>query len=120
VDANAIVQDSELTDNGNALPYTPHVKLALTLRHTLASSGTRLETTLRYCGRQYSEAENRDAQRLNDYATVDLKGVQPFALNGIQVEGFIDVTNLFDKRFAVHYGYPDDGLRVLAGVNVTF
>ena len=120
VDANAIVQDSEISDNGNELPYTPRIKLKLTLRCPVKPFDTRLETSLRYRSKQYSESENREVQRLDDYATVDLKILQPFAVKGIEMEGFVNFTNLFDKRFSIHYGYPDDGFRLLAGLNVTF
>jgi len=34
-------------------------------------------------------------------------------------EGFINLYNLFDRDFENHCGYPDDGFRILAGLNLT-
>jgi len=120
VDANAIFQDSEIEDTGNELPYTPQVKLKLALLYTVERSGTRLETTLRYVGEQYSEAENRESQRIDDYVTVDVKAIQPFTIGVVAAEGFVSVKNLFDADYEVHYGYPDDGIRFVAGVDLTW
>jgi vitamin B12 transporter len=120
VDANAILQNSEINATDNELPYTPRVKLMLTLLYTMKSFDTRLETTVRYNSKQYSEAQNIEAQRIDDYATVDLKAIQPFTVKGAALEWFVNLDNLFDKQYEVHYGYPDDGLRFLTGLNLTF
>jgi iron complex outermembrane receptor protein len=120
VDANAIFQDSQIEDTGNELPYTPQVKMKLALLYTVERSGTRLETTLRYVGEHYSEAENREGQRIDDYVTVDVKAIQPFTIGAVAAEGFVSVKNLFDAGYEVHYGYPDDGIRFVAGVNLTW
>lgn len=120
VDADAIFQDSEIEETGNQLPYTPRVKLKLSLLYTLKTFGTRLEATLRYRSEQYSEAENIEAQRIDDYVTVDAKAIQPFTIKSVAVEWFVNVENLFDTQYEVHYGYPDDGFRFLTGVNLTF
>jgi vitamin B12 transporter len=120
VDANAIFQDSEIEETGNELPYTPQVKLKLTLLYTVGRSGTRLETTLRYVGEQYSEAENRESQRIDESVTVDVKAIQPFTIGVVAAEGFVSVKNLFDADYEVHYGYPDDGIRFVAGVDLTW
>ena len=119
-DVNAVVQESEIEETGNELPYTPKVKANLSLLYKLKSTDTRLETTLRYCGKQYSEAQNREDQSIDDYATVDFKVIQPFTIKGVATEWFVNLDNIFDKRYQIHYGYPDDGFRFLAGVNVTF
>lgn len=87
LDFDAILQDSEVTDTGNELPYTPRVKLKLTMQYTLKDPGTRLETTLRYRSRQYSEAENREDQRIDAYTTVDVKVIQPFTIRTLAAEG---------------------------------
>lgn len=120
VDANAIVQDSEIEETGNELPYTPRMKLKLALLYTVGRSGTRLETTLRYVGEQYSEAENRENQRIDDYVTVDVKAIQPFTIGAVAAEGFVSVKNLFDADYEIHYGYPDDGIRFAVGVDLTW
>ena len=80
VDANAIVQDSEVCEAGKELPCTPAVKLKLSLLYTLKNSAVRQETTARYVSDQYSESENRKDQRIDAYATVDLKAVKPFKI----------------------------------------
>lgn len=120
VDANAIVQDSEIDETGNELPYTPRVKLKLAFLCTLKELGTRLETTIRYRSDQYSEVENLERQRIDEYVTVDIKAIQPFTLKTISAEWFLTVENLFDVDYEIHYGYPDDGIRFFTGVNVTF
>jgi iron complex outermembrane receptor protein len=120
VDANAIVQASEVEDTGNQLTYTPPVKLKLSLQYALKAMGTRLETSLRYCGEQYSEIENREAEKLDDYSTVDVKAVQPFKIKSVAAEWFLTVENVFDADYEVHFGYPDDGVRFVSGLNLTF
>ncbi|WP_051553721.1 TonB-dependent receptor plug domain-containing protein [Desulfobulbus elongatus] len=120
LEANLIVQDSEVEETGRELTYTPHLKAKLTLQRTLPGTGTRLETTLRYSGEQYTEMENRAAQQLDDYLTVDCKAIQPFKLAGLNAEWFLNVDNLFDTGYSIHYGYPDEGLRFLTGLNLSF
>lgn len=120
VDANAILQDSEVEDTGNKLTYTPPVTFKLSLQYTLKVTGTRLETALRYSGEQFSEMENREAEKLDDYITVDVKAVQPFKIKAVAAEWFLTVENVFDADYEVHFGYPDDGVRFVSGVNLTF
>jgi iron complex outermembrane receptor protein len=119
-DLNCILQDSENRETGKEIPYTPKRKLKTTLKYTLPDPGTRMEATIRYEGRQFSEIENREAERLGDYVAVDAKVIQPFSVKGIAAEGFIRVDNLFDTDFEVHYGYPDDGIRFVTGINLSF
>ena len=119
VDADVIVQDSEVEETGNELTYTPRVKLRLTLLYALKAVGTRLETTARYRSRQYSEMENRESQRLDAYVAVDLKAIQPFTFKNIPMEWFVSIENLFDADFELHHGYPDDGFRFVSGLNFT-
>ncbi len=120
LEANLILQDSEVEETGKELTYTPTLKSKLTLLATVPHSETRLETTLRYTGKQYSEMENIEAQRLDDYVTVDCKATQPFKLAGMQAEWFVNVENLFDTGYSIHYGYPDEGIRFLTGLNLSF
>lgn len=120
LDANLIVQDSEVEETSNELTYTPHLKSKLTLQSTLPSTGTRLETTVRYTSKQYSEMENREDQRLDDFVSVDCKAIQPFTLGGRKAEWFLNIDNLFDTGYEIHYGYPDEGFRILTGLNLSF
>ena len=120
LDANLIVQDSEVEETGNQLTYTPHLKSKLTLQRTLPRTDTRLEATVRYSGKQYSEMENIEAQRLDEYVTVDCKATQPFKLAGRKAEWFLNIDNLFDTGYEIHYGYPDEGFRILTGLNLSF
>lgn len=120
VDLNAIVQNSEIEESGNELPYTPRVKLKGSVQYTWDAPGTRLEATARYRSKQYSEVENREVQRIDDYVTVDLKAAQPFKLKAVSAEWFVTVENLFDAEYEIHYGYPDDGVRFVSGLNLTF
>jgi iron complex outermembrane receptor protein len=120
VDADVIVQDSEVEETGNELTYTPRIKATLSLLYTLKGQGTRLETSARYNGKQYSEMENREEQRLDDYVTVDFKAIQPFKVKSTDVEWFLTVENLFDTGYQIHFGYPDDGIRLVSGFNFRF
>jgi iron complex outermembrane receptor protein len=120
LEANLILQDSEVEDTGNEMTYTPTVKGKLTLLSTLSQTKTRLETSLRYTGKQYSEMENLEDQRLDDYITLDCKAIQPFTLAGMQAEWFLNINNLFDTGYSIHYGYPDEGVRFMTGLNLTF
>ena len=120
LNANAIIQDSEIEETGTELPYTPRLKLKLSLLYTLKMFGTRLETTARYRSKQYSDVENLKNRRIGDYVTVDFKVVQPFAIKTISAGWFLTVHNLFDTDYEVHFGYPDDGIRFVSGLNLMF
>lgn len=120
VDADLVIQESEIEEAGCELPYTPAVKAKLTLFRTLKNLGTRLEVTLRYRSKQYSEAENVEEQRIDDYVTADLKVTQPFTVKSTHMEWFVGIQNLFDVDYQIHYGYPDDGIRFMSGLNMTF
>ncbi len=120
LDANLIVQDSEVEETSRELTYTPHLKGKLTLQSTLPSTETRLETTIRYAGKQYSEMENREEERLDAAVSVDCKAIQPFTLGGRKAEWFLNIDNLFDTDYEIHYGYPDEGFRILTGLNLSF
>lgn len=101
------------------MTYTPGIRITGTLQYTVPVITTRLEATARYCSQQYSEVENREEETLDEYATVDLKAIQPFKVKKKTVEWFITVNNLLDVDYEIHFGYPDDGIRFVTGVNVT-
>jgi vitamin B12 transporter len=119
VDLDYIVQDSENRETGKELAYTPRNTFKATVKYTLPEWKTRLETKLQYYDSRYSETEARESEKLDAYTTVDLKLLQPFSMGKTSCEGFIDVYNLFDRDFENHYGYPDDGFRVVVGLNLT-
>ncbi len=119
-ETSLIVQHSENSATGQQLPYTPKVKIKQTLRYSLPGQKTRLEGTLRYEGRRYSQVENRAANAMGAFATLDLKASRTFTLRGVNCDGYVTVENLFDRRYQAHYGYPDDGIRVIAGVQARF
>ena len=120
VDFNYILQDSKNKQLNGELTYTPRQKIKTTLRYTYAPFKTRCETSLRYVDKQYSEAGNDPAQRLDDYLTMDLKAIQPLTLGEFKGEAFIEIINLLDTDFEIHYGYPDDGIRMMAGLSFPF
>ncbi|MEZ4524379.1 MAG: TonB-dependent receptor [Desulfobacterales bacterium] len=119
-DFSYILQDSENRETGKELSYTPRHKFSTTLKYVLPRFDTRLETCLRYEAERYSEAEAQESQKLDDYITADLKAVQPFTVKEIPLEFFINICNLFDADFEFHHGYPDDGIRFVTGLNMTF
>jgi vitamin B12 transporter len=119
VDLDYIVQDSENQETRKELAYTPRNTFKATVKYTLPGWKTRLETKLQYADQRYSEVEARESEKLDAYTTVDLKLLQPFSVGRTSCEGFIDVYNLFDRNFENHFGYPDDGFRVVAGLNLT-
>ncbi|KAF0189368.1 MAG: iron complex outermembrane recepter [Desulfobulbaceae bacterium] len=114
------LQDSENRDTGKKLPYTPAIKLKETLSYTLTEYKTRLEGTIRYEGRRYSQMENLLAQRLDDFVVVDTKLIQPFKLSGMSTDGYLKVDNLFNTAYENHIGYPNDGIVCSAGVQIKF
>lgn len=119
-EGSVIIQDSGIGETDDELPYTPQVKVQLSLRYTLKKPGTRLETKVRYYSEQYSEVENRTTQRIDDYTAVDFKAIQPFKFKKVAAQWFVNIDNLFDAEYEIHYGYPDDGIRFVSGLNLTF
>ncbi len=117
---SCIVQDSENKDTGKKLPYTPALKVKSTLRYTLARFKTRLEGTVRYEGSRFSQVENLPAEEMDAYVVADFKATQPFTLAGLAVEGTLRVDNIGNTSYATHFGYPADGLVVMAGMQVKF
>jgi len=115
-----IFQGSRNEDSGKELPYTPSIKLKNTLMYAIPRLKTRLEGTIRYEGGRFSEVENIPSQRLAGYAVVDLKATQPFSILGNAADCYVKVDNLFNESFQSHFGYPDDGLRFAAALQVRF
>lgn len=119
-DFSYILQDSENKETGRELPYTSRHKCRVTLKSSLPQTDTRLEATFRYETERFSEAQAKESMKLDDFVTADIKVVQPCVVKGKKTELFLNVYNLFDTDFEIHHGYPDDGIRFLSGVNITF
>lgn len=117
---NIIMQNSKNSDTGKDLPYTPKLKLRCTSQYTLPSLKTRLEGTVRYEGKRFSQLENLPSQRLDDYISVDIKATQPISIKKIIADWFIKADNLFNASYQTHYGYPDDGIRFITGLQMRF
>lgn len=117
---NGILQNSRNDVTGKELPYTPRTTMKMSGQYTLAPLKTKLEAALRYEGSRYSEAEALESQRLDEYFVVDLKIMQPFQNKGEHGEWFVKIDNLFNRSFQSHFGYPDDGLRFVTGINWRF
>jgi iron complex outermembrane receptor protein len=117
---NAILQTSRNEETGADLPYTPKRKLKTTVQYTLPRIKTHMEGVVRYESARFSEAENLASQRLDSYAVVDVKVLQPFSIKGTTGELFAEVDNVFDTAYESHFGYPDDGIRFNAGIQMRF
>ena len=46
--------------------------------------------------------------------------VHPMGFNKFKTELFVHLMNLLDEDYESHYGYPDDGFRATAGLNIEF
>lgn len=119
-EVNAIFQKSRNRDTGEDLPYTPKIKLKATVQYVLPGLMTRLEGTVRYEDSRYSESENLEVQRLDPYTVVDVKAIQPFSVKKQTWEWFVKIDNVFDTAYESHYGYPDDGVRFVTGIQMRF
>jgi len=119
IDISYILQESKDKETDEDLIYTPKHKAKITGKYVLATN-TRLEAILRAVSDQYSDSENSDSNKLDDYMNVDLKMIQPLTLKSLPGEFFIHIQNLFDTDFEFHQGYPDDGIRFVSGLNLNF
>lgn len=88
--------------------------------HDLDHWQTRLEATVKMMTDQYSDMENTEEEKLDNYTTMDIKVGQPLTLASHKAEIYAKINNLTDTGYAIHYGYPDDGLRLLVGLNMKF
>jgi vitamin B12 transporter len=94
-------------------------------KHTLKGSGTltlpfglRLEPEIKYASARFGDLDNSSEKRLGGYTTVNFKATLPFDLGRCEAEAFVSVQNLLDHDFSVHFGYPDNGLRAMLGIQV--
>lgn len=119
LDLNYIWQDTNNRGNDKKLSYAPEHTLKLILK-TKFKTGTRLELIARGYTEQYTDTENTESERINAYITADTKILHPVILMKKKTEFFVHLHNLFDTDYSSHYGYPDDGFKVLAGMNINF
>lgn len=119
LDLSYLFQTSRNRDNDQELTYTPEHKFKITLNWTLPTK-TRTETSVTSISSHYSDIENTSEKKVDGYTTLDLKIIQPVGFPKCQTELFVYLENLLDEAYEVHYGYPDDGFRVTAGLNIDF
>lgn len=114
-----IGQESHNRENGKELPYTPAHTFKTTMNWTLPTK-TRTETTVTWVSDLFSDLENTVEKEVDGHTTVDLKLIQPIHLQDYQMELFVYFENLLNEAYEVHFGYPDDGFRMTAGLKVDF
>ena len=119
MDISYVWQQSENRENDQDLTYTPDHKLKAKLNWCLPTK-TRMETTVSYVSRHYSDLENSSEKSVSGYTTLDLKIIQPICCKACQTEWVLYIENLLDREYETHYGYPDDGFRFTLGLNVDF
>lgn len=119
-DLSFIWQNSKDRDTAKKLPYTPDIKVKMTLLYTVPKLKTRLEGSFRYEGERYSQTENLPEQKLNEYVTADIRVTQPVTIKTVKADLYVKVDNLFNSAYQSHLGYPDDGIRALGGVQMRF
>jgi len=119
LDVNYIWQETQNRDNGKKLSYAPEHTLKLTLS-TKFSTGTRMELTARGYTEQYTDTDNTETETIKAYITADAKMIHPLVLMDKKTEIFVHLHNLLDTDYESHYGYPDDGFKVQAGMNINF
>lgn len=119
-DLSFIYQNSRNKATGKDLPYTPGIKMKTTVQYTLPKLKTRLEGSVRYESSRFSQADNLPTQKINDYVTVDIRVTQPVTIKGVKTDIYVKVDNLLNAAYQNHFGYPDDGIRALVGVQMRF
>jgi vitamin B12 transporter len=119
MDVSYLWQQGRNRETDTELTYTPEHKFKVTLNWTWPTK-TRTETTVTSASGYFSDLENTAEKKVDGNTTVDLKLIQPVGFQRCRTELFVYFENLLDETYDVHYGYPDDGFRVTAGVNIDF
>ncbi|MFP4475651.1 MAG: TonB-dependent receptor plug domain-containing protein [Desulfatibacillaceae bacterium] len=120
LEGSYVLQATRNEDNDEQMPYAPTHTVKLTARSTVGPWNTRLEGTGRARSSQYTDLDNTTAKELDGHVVFDAKVTQPFPLASLPAEAYVHVENLFDTCHHVHFGYPDDGFRVSAGMSLDF
>lgn len=79
-----------------------------------------MESSLRAYSRQFTDTNNTPNEAIQGYATVDAKVIEPVTLGGYSGEVYLHLINILDRDYSSHYGYPDDGIRFVCGLNINF
>ncbi len=114
-----IYQDTKNKKTGGELGYAPHHNLKVIGKYVM-STRTKIETTFKAVSRQYSSPDTAQSITMGGYVVVNLKMIHPVTIGTWQSELFVHIDNLLDTDFETHAGYPDDGFRFLAGMNINF
>ena len=119
LDVNYVWQQTKNEENRGELSYAPQHHGKVTVKHILAVK-TRLELIARAYSSQFTDTDSTVSEKINGYATVDVRVIQPLTIFSRPVEWFVHFKNLFDREYDAHYGYPDDGFRFICGMNMNF
>lgn len=117
-DLSYIYQDTKNRESGNNLAYSPEHQAKITIKYSLPFK-TRMEAILKYADAQMSSPDTNQAEKLDSYTIVDIKIIRPIVIKSIHGDIFLNVYNLFDTCYEIHAGYPDDGFRLIAGINIS-
>ncbi|MBN1905886.1 MAG: TonB-dependent receptor [Deltaproteobacteria bacterium] len=119
MDMSYIYQETENEETGYDLPYSPDHTFKVTGIITLPSK-TKVEATVKGNSRQYSSPGTLQEQVLASYAAMNIKIIHPVTILNYGGEVYLHMDNLLDTAFETHAGYPDDGFRFIAGLNINF
>ncbi len=114
-----IYLDTKNKENRNELAYSPHHNVKITLKYELPVQ-TRVEAIFKAVSDQYSSPDTSQSKKMDDYCVLNLKILHPVKYKTYPCEVYVHIHNLFDTDFEAHAGYPDDGFKFLAGMNVNF
>ena len=119
LDLDYICQDTENRETDNELQYSLRHNVKVTGKFVLPTR-TKLETIFKAVSHQYSSPDTAQSEKLDSYCLVNLKIIHPVLIKSLPCDLFVHIDNLFDKEFESHAGYPDDGFRFIAGMNINF
>lgn len=111
--------DTENRDTDYELQYSPKHNVKVTGKFMIPTR-TKIEAMFKAVSHRYSSPGTARAKKLDAYCLVNLKVIHPVLIKSLPCDLFIHIDNLFDTGFEAHAGYPDDGLRFVAGMNMNF
>jgi len=119
VELSYIYQKAENRKTDDELAYSPRHNAKVTGKFFLPTR-TKVEAIIKAVSHRYSNPEGETPIRLDSYCVADAKIIHPILMGTLPCEIFVHFHNLFDSDFEFHAGYPDDGLRFVAGINMNF